>query len=589
MSKQGIDTIKSSNKYMINSVDITIMELHRWNMEEGMRSYRGFLTRFRAFIEILFVEHVELQKIGINPSYEYVKQLLDGMLNAQEKKDYILLADLLEMQIRPFLVELQELLCEPITSLLQNENCSITFISNIEALDKQNPRLVQSIYEYLDSEKYKENKQKYIIELTSSGFPTLKIIQEEGEYYQVSNNNPYRDIRTWLIDTICMNRKEYHLLGMAMGYGLTQLYNLTGKVNPIHVFETDLHMIVLALNHIKINHMLQDGVFLHYDPDLTQLNASIKKTQKRDNSLKNDQAQLLIYPPAIQNIQNKELRKSLEKFNLVENSMKNARFLLQGNFMSNISYAKKHPDQVCNVDVLQQEFLGKDVYIIAAGPSLDKNIFLLKEKPKNSIIIATGTVLKKLLKLNIRPDFFIVSDPNERVTSQITGIEDCGVPMLMLSTAHGKFMKNYQGNVFFILQKDYQRAEEEAHFLKNHLYQTGGSVSTIALDIAIHLGANQVIFLGLDLAFTDNLAHAEDTSNRLATDKDDLSLVKAYDGGEVFADAKFILYREWMERRIRQADASKVKIWNATEGGSFVEGMHHVKFASFLELNSLKK
>lgn len=81
---------------------------------------------------------------------------------------------------------------------------------------------------------------------------------------------------------------------------------------------------------------------------------------------------------------------------------------------------------------------------------------------------------------------------------------------------------------------------------------------------------------GLDLAFTNNLAHASDTSTMVATDEDELLEVKEYYGGKVLSDAKFIMYRKWIEKRIQSMDAKQIQIINATEGGSYILGMKHI-------------
>lgn len=105
---------------------------------------------------------------------------------------------------------------------------------------------------------------------------------------------------------------------------------------------------------------------------------------------------------------------------------------------------------------------------------------------------------------------------------------------------------------------------------------------TTALDAVLRLGARRLVFVGLDLAFTDNLAHASGTSNRVATDIGDLTPVKAWSGGTVYADSKFILYRTWMERRLKEKDAAEAEVVNATEGGSYIEGMRHIPLAEVI-------
>ena len=148
--------------------------------------------------------------------------------------------------------------------------------------------------------------------------------------------------------------------------------------------------------------------------------------------------------------------------------------------------------------------------------------------------------------------------------------------MILLSTANRHFIQKYHGKKYLIFQKEYKPAEEYAEQNNLTLYETGGSVTTTALDFSIRANAGRIIFLGLDLAFTNNLAHASDTSNMIATDEEELIEVKEYFGGKVLSDAKFIMYRKWIEKRIQRKDAHQIQMINATEGGSYILGMKHI-------------
>ena len=51
--------------------------------------------------------------------------------------------------------------------------------------------------------------------------------------------------------------------------------------------------------------------------------------------------------------------------------------------------------------------------VVSAGPSLDKNIQLLKRGAEKFLIIAVSTALKPLLKTGVFPDFIVAIDPDE--------------------------------------------------------------------------------------------------------------------------------------------------------------------------------
>ena len=51
--------------------------------------------------------------------------------------------------------------------------------------------------------------------------------------------------------------------------------------------------------------------------------------------------------------------------------------------------------------------------MLSAGPSLEKNIALLKECHEKFIIISGGRTLSKLKEIGVKPDFFVMIDGDE--------------------------------------------------------------------------------------------------------------------------------------------------------------------------------
>jgi len=72
---------------------------------------------------------------------------------------------------------------------------------------------------------------------------------------------------------------------------------------------------------------------------------------------------------------------------------------------------------------------------VSTGPSLDKNIDLLKEAKGRALIISAGSALRPLLMRNIKPDFFAIIDPQDITYNQIKGYENIGIPFTSLKRA----------------------------------------------------------------------------------------------------------------------------------------------------------
>ncbi len=541
-------------------------QLRMCNLDAGVREYQEFLQSFQSVTAALLGDDRSLAARGIGASPDYIVEIMRGLLEAQEQKDYVLLADLLSLQAQPFL---QELL-EQIRSAEEQAFFSDYLEQNLRALSGPNPVLCERIRSLRQ-----EDWQDLVVEPTVSGYPTLCITRDGKRFYLHSNQDPYAEARAWVRVLPDGQSKGYHMLGCGLGYHILALCGELKESYPVHVYEPDERLLYLMLRYVDVEKYLRAGLLiLHEDEGLRALSEAIVRTGQK----------LCIHYPSLRLIKDERLRQSFEQFFLQDSSYRNARILLQGNFDANMESMRANPERFLTADALCERFRDKTVYIVAAGPSLDRNVSQLKECAglSGSLIVACGTVFRKLLGMGIRPDYLIVTDANPRVLFQIQGQEHSDVPMLMLSTANHGFAVRYQAIHYMLFQEGYPRAEEEAKRLGCMCVQTGGSVMTTTLDAMLRFGAKKLVFVGLDLAFTNSLAHASGTSNRIATDTGDLVPVKAWDGGTVYADSKFILYRTWMERRLKEKDARKAEVINATEGGSYIQGMRHIPLAEVL-------
>ena len=178
-------------------------------------------------------------------------------------------------------------------------------------------------------------------------------------------------------------------------------------------------------------------------------------------------------------------------------SMREQKTFLDSNFSK---LSKMHLPE-CGV--LKPLFSKKNVVIVGAGPSVNGQIEMMKKYRNKVIIFATGHITKLLLQEGIRPDAIIITDPQPHMYKQIEGLDTENIPLILLSTASASVINAYKGDIYVAYQKGYQPAEEMAESLNAETFETGGSVTTTALDIALKFGAENIIFVGVDLAYTD--------------------------------------------------------------------------------------
>lgn len=557
---KDIKRILYLNSQILKYSDKTIIYLRLQNYNKALffssKTIDILMEVFEDIINKKSYFNVDFDIVDVN----YINQMLRGLLDAQDNYDYILLADLYEMQLNTFILQLQEF----IISKESLEYSIVHYEKNLSLINKKDNRL----YRLMQKQKMLEDilNEKYSIEYTSCGMPTLALYDNEKKYYLHSNGQIYREAgmlaREWFFD----DKSKYIIYGLGLGYHVMELMELDETIT-IKIFESDLNIIQLACAFSDMEKILTNPrVEIIYDPLFEFLSKEIKGIDE-DTSY-------VIHYPSMRNIKDSRIKVQLEDYFVEYSSINNQLHKLNNNFKNNIL----HSDE--SIETIKEQFIGKDIYIIAAGPSLDKNYLKLKDINKNSIILATGTVYKKLIKAGIEPDYIIIIDANPEVYYQIEGIEELKIPLIYLSTVYNKVVENYRAKKYIILQNGYDKAEKYAAKMGYKLFDTGGSVSTTALDIALQLGCKRIIFLGLDLAYSNNQDHAHDISSINKITTNNLRLVDGIYGDKVKTSKNLDIYRKWIEKRISGVEG--IDIIDATEGGARISGMKIVTLSEVI-------
>lgn len=222
--------------------------------------------------------------------------------------------------------------------------------------------------------------------------------------------------------------------------------------------------------------------------------------------------------------------------------------------------------------------------VVAAGPSLDKNIDDLKDVQDKACIIACDTALKPLLNHGIKPDFFLVVDPR-KPEKLFDHPEVKNIPFVACVNIPNDIMKKHTGKKFFyateekLLEETVMIGLSDKNFPVNikegmSYLPTGGSVATSAFSLAQYLGSKKIILVGQDLAMTNNKTHADgtfkDKMDKIDFSKGNYIKVEGIDGQDVYTIGNLELYLKWFEKQIRECP--DVEVIDATEGGALIHG-----------------
>lgn len=153
---------------------------------------------------------------------------------------------------------------------------------------------------------------------------------------------------------------------------------------------------------------------------------------------------------------------------------------------------------------------GLPAVVVGAGPSLDRSHRALAAVRDHAVLIAADTALRPLLAAGIEPDAAVAVDPGEANARHLLELppspqtvlacEGCLDPRVLRAWAPRLFT--------FKVSAHEPWPWLEAHGLTRHLLPAWGSVVTSAFELALLLGCDPIVFVGLDLAFTRGQPYA---------------------------------------------------------------------------------
>ncbi len=510
------------------------------------------------------------------------------MLRAQEQEDYLLEADYVEEVLTPIVEEM--------IAFLREEDPGFDVNLFQDNLEYNVNRMKEKCPEMLDMERFFagglsiENnavvkRVSERLEVTRSGYYTFLGEDARGEFYFHGNGNPCFDGELFANKYYSPKCCRYLIFGLGLGYHLKALVELDDGAE-YELYECSEDTILAALLSDKLDWIWdRDNIHIHYDPSLALFADAVGKVGKYSVDSENI---LIVYHPAVRQLKKESVREYMEELYVSDSSLRSQGRMMIANHRENV--------KGCDSDILSQKkyFTGKRVIIVAGGPSLDQNVELLKDLSDRYVILAAGTVYRKLMRLGIRPDYVMVSDALNNIGTQFEGLWEEQIPVLVLSTAYLGVAKKYLGRKYFLCHQDMKDAMQLAKKCGQPVFESGGSVATLALDFCIRMECEMIAFIGLDLAYTNNMTHAEGTPLRESIVSDGEFEREGYrwvlQGDEwnlekinVSTARNFLLYQQWIEDRVKREDAS-MPVYDATEGGVLLQGLEPIRLKDYLDM-----
>lgn len=230
-------------------------------------------------------------------SIESIEEMIKGITEAKRKRDYVLLADLMEMQLLNFVCSVEEFILKKEDFLAFDME---VYGDNIRRMKEDSENAIREIYraampEGADADLASANtcalfdeeldpgrllSEGFFVEYSSCGLMTLAGTDNEGNKFYYHSNNMIEQ-EAFLFAQRCTREKAdlYIVFGFGMGYHIDQL----SKCAPgckILVFEPDMRVLKLAAAFSKIGELLSNkNVRVAYDPDLLLFEKAVSAAQ----------------------------------------------------------------------------------------------------------------------------------------------------------------------------------------------------------------------------------------------------------------------------------------------------------------------
>ncbi|ELD6829430.1 motility associated factor glycosyltransferase family protein [Campylobacter jejuni] len=219
--------------------------------------------------------------------------------------------------------------------------------------------------------------------------------------------------------------------------------------------------------------------------------------------------------------------------------------------------------------------------IVSTGPSLTKQLPLLKKYASKATIFCADSSYPILAKHGIKPDYVCMLERTE-ITAEFFnhdfGEFDNGICFIIKSIVHPNAI-----NYLTKKTDNFTIVSTHASFIQYlkldyfGYFNMGFSVAHMACYLSLHLNHKNIIFIGQDLAYAENgNSHPDDYQNSANYESQmyEHILTEAYGGKE-----KIKTHHVWlMFKRNLEQDVQKIqkyldtKVYNCTEGGARIKG-----------------
>jgi hypothetical protein len=419
--------------------------------------------------------------------------------------------------------------------------------------------------------------------LSASGNPSASYERGTSSFALHSRYDPAKEARQILNKQEFSGADFFILLGFGLGYILDALLEMKEAAsNHYFIVESDLKILKAAFEARDLTSLIALQ-HIHFawpasGPDLAeQWQCFFDPVQARKSAFITYLPCVALDPPLYKAAAEIIQSQTFQIFTDINTLVGKAEVFLE-NFVKNIRKAILAP----GVIKFAKLFPKVPAIIVSAGPSLDKNVHDLRGFQNNALILSTDTALKPLLAAGIDPHFVLTGDPSYLNFLHLKGAPTKEALLVAEASSFPAVFEEFGRTLTCTFENSSLRSLSDLLGNKGSL-RAWGSVATMALDFALLLNCDPIIFIGQDLAHTDGnvyctgicfddewFAEVLNSTDWHKKQKDLRSsrrtvIVDDIFGRPVESTDKLTSYWNWIIKTFR--DHPEVRFINATEGG----------------------
>jgi len=286
---------------------------------------------------------------------------------------------------------------------------------NLKALSIHHPELVELLNGEISVAHIQVLRAK-------SGARRLLVRGESGAAVAIHNESDPEGVAQRTAKKISHRQGVLVLLGMGLGYLAKLLGQRVNEELALLVYEADPGIFKTAMEYVDLTKLLNSSMV----KILVGSEANVGSWCYSYMLKTFGHVHVISYEPAFRaapTLYHQKRDKELlpyTQINLINHATANH---LGPLFVRGMLEAIPHVVRVPGVNRLRNLFAGKPAILIAAGPSLGKNVHYLKSAKGRAVLISADTVLGYLLARGIIPDFVVSVDPQDETYTKYHGVD----------------------------------------------------------------------------------------------------------------------------------------------------------------------